>query len=73
MHVNLEYDIRTMGGLSLLSISRCPSSTVVSKARVLLSRGQCSHTNEGQRWKSMDGGDVVGVSIFPIPKHDSRS
>ena len=46
---------------------------VVSKARVSLSRGQCSHANEGQIWKAIDGGDAVGVAIFPMPKHARRS
>ena len=66
-------DILARGGLSLLSISRWPPSTVVSEARVSLSRGQCIHANDDQSWKAMDGGDVVGVAIFPMPKHASRS
>ena len=65
--------ILARGGLSLLSISRWPPSTVVSEARVLLSRGQCNHANEGQRWKATDGGGAVGIAIFPIPKHTSKS
>ena len=31
------------------------------------------HANEGQTWKAMDGGDAVGIAIFPMPKHTSRS
>ena len=42
-------------------------------ARVSLSRGQCSHANEGQRWKATDGGGAVGIAIFPIPKQTSMS
>ena len=38
---------------------------VVFEARVLLSRGQCSHDNKGQSWKAMDGVDAIGVAIFP--------
>ena len=46
---------------------------MVFEARVFLSTGQCSHANEGQRWKATDGGDVVGIAIFLMPKHASRS
>ena len=48
--LDLWQGILARGGLSLLSISQWPPSTVVSEARVLLSRGQCSHANEGQSW-----------------------
>ena len=46
---------------------------VVFEARVSLSRGQCSNANEGQSWKATDGGDMVGIAIFSMPKHTSRS
>ena len=65
--------ILARGGLSLLSIARWPPFTVISRARVSLSRGQCSHANKGQSWKATDGGGAVGISIFPMPKHASRS
>ena len=44
-----------------------------SEARVSLSRGQCSHANEGQSWKATNGGDAVGIAIFPMPKHTIKS
>ena len=31
------------------------------------------HANEGQNLKAINDGDAVEVSIFPIPKHASRS
>ena len=31
------------------------------------------HANEVQTWKAIDGGDAVGVAIFPMPKQTSRS
>ena len=46
---------------------------MVYETRVSLSRGQRSHANEGQTWKATDGGDAVGVSIFPMPKNANRS
>jgi len=42
-------------------------------AMVSLNRGQCSHANGGQSWKAIDGEDAVGVAIFPMSKHASRS
>ena len=40
---------------------------------VSLSRGKCSHANESQIWKATDGGDAVGVAIFPMPKNAGKS
>ena len=42
-------------------------------ARVSLSGGQCNHANEGQGSKATNGRGAVGIAIFPMPKHTSRS